>query len=65
AGVNGGVKQIELDGVILSGNEIPLKSDGGQHQVNVLLGAEENVYASLTDGNRTIDGVVHIWGLQE
>ena len=39
AGVNGGVKQIKLDGIILSGNEIPLRSDGQQHQVNVLLGA--------------------------
>ena len=39
AGVNRGVKRIELDGVILRGNEIPLLSDGGQHQVNVLLGA--------------------------
>jgi cyclic beta-1,2-glucan synthetase len=38
AGVNCGVQQIELDGVILGGNEVPLWSDGGQHQVNVLLG---------------------------
>ena len=37
-GVNGGVKQIELDGIILNGNEIPLGGDGKQHQVNVLLG---------------------------
>ena len=39
AGVNGGVEQIELDGVVLSGNEIPLCDDGEQHQVEVLLGA--------------------------
>ena len=39
AGVNGGVKQIELDGVVLDGNEIPLCDDGEQHQVKVLLGA--------------------------
>jgi cyclic beta-1,2-glucan synthetase len=36
--VNGGVKQIKLDGIILNGNEIPLGNDGKQHQVNVLLG---------------------------
>ncbi|MGC9396239.1 MAG: GH36-type glycosyl hydrolase domain-containing protein [Anaerolineae bacterium] len=38
-GVNGGVRHIELDGVVLDGNEIPLCDDGGQHQVKVLLGA--------------------------
>ena len=38
-GVNRGVKQIQLDGKVLSGNAIPLLEDGGQHQVKVLLGA--------------------------
>jgi cellobiose phosphorylase len=33
-----GVKQVTLDGRVLSGNEIPLPSDGGEHQVHVLLG---------------------------
>ncbi len=37
SGVNRGVKQVTLDGKILSGNEIPLLSDGSEHQVNVLM----------------------------
>ncbi len=39
AGVNRGVKQIKLDGKVLNGNEIPLREDGGEHQVIVVLGA--------------------------
>ena len=39
AGVNRGVRQIKLDGIVLSGNAIPLLEDGGQHQIDVLLGA--------------------------
>jgi cyclic beta-1,2-glucan synthetase len=38
-GVNRGVKQIKVDGTILTDNEIPLLDDGGRHQVQVLLGA--------------------------
>jgi cellobiose phosphorylase len=38
SGVNRGVKQVTLDAKVLSGNEIPLLDDGGQHQVIVLLG---------------------------
>jgi cyclic beta-1,2-glucan synthetase len=38
SGVNHGVKQVTLDGNVLSGNEIPLSNDGVQHQVNVVLG---------------------------
>ena len=38
-GVNRGVKQIKLDGNVLNGNAVPLLEDGGQHQVNVMLGA--------------------------
>ena len=38
AGVNRGVKQIQLDGNLLDGNEIPLPNDGRQHQVDVVLG---------------------------
>jgi len=38
SGVNRGVKQLTLDGKILTGNAIPLLGDGGEHQVNVLMG---------------------------
>jgi cellobiose phosphorylase len=38
AGVNRGVKHITLDGNVLNGNEIPLREDGGEHQVIVVLG---------------------------
>jgi cellobiose phosphorylase len=38
SGVNRGVKEIMLDGKVLSGKEIPLLDDGGQHQVNILMG---------------------------
>jgi cellobiose phosphorylase len=38
SGVNRGVKAIILDGKALSGNAIPLLSDGGRHQINVLMG---------------------------
>lgn len=38
SGVNRGVKQVTLDGKVLPGNEIPLLSDGSEHQVNVLMG---------------------------
>jgi cyclic beta-1,2-glucan synthetase len=37
-GINQGVKQVTLDGKVISGNRIPLLSDGSQHQVNVLMG---------------------------
>ena len=37
SGVNRGVKQVTLDGKVLPGNEIPLLSDGCQHQVHVLM----------------------------
>jgi cyclic beta-1,2-glucan synthetase len=36
-GVNRGVKQVELDGEILPGDEIPLVDDGQQHAVRVLM----------------------------
>jgi cyclic beta-1,2-glucan synthetase len=36
-GVNRGVKQVELDGDVLPGQEIPLADDGQQHAVRVLL----------------------------
>lgn len=39
SGVNRGVKQIQLDGNVLNSREIPLPDDGGQHQINVVLGA--------------------------
>jgi cyclic beta-1,2-glucan synthetase len=38
SGVNRGVKQVTLDGKVLTGNEIPLLGDGRQHQVQVLMG---------------------------
>jgi hypothetical protein len=38
-GVNRSVKHITLDGNVLNGNEIPLREDGGEHQVIVVLGA--------------------------
>jgi cyclic beta-1,2-glucan synthetase len=38
SGINQGVKQVILDGKVLSGNRIPLLRDGSQHQVNVLMG---------------------------
>ena len=38
SGVNQGVKQVILDGKLLGGNEIPLLSDGGRHQVSVIMG---------------------------
>ena len=37
-GVNNGVKQLTLDGQVLSGSDIPLLNDGREHQVQVLLG---------------------------
>ena len=37
-GLNRGVGQVTLDGKVLPGNEIPLLSDGGQHQAHVLMG---------------------------
>jgi len=37
-GVNRGVKQMTLDGEPLSGRDIPLAGDGGQHRVHVLMG---------------------------
>jgi cyclic beta-1,2-glucan synthetase len=37
SGINRGVKEIMLDGKVLSGKEIPLLDDGGQHQVIVLM----------------------------
>jgi cyclic beta-1,2-glucan synthetase len=38
SGVNRGVRQVTLDGKVLPGNEIPLLSDGNQHQAHVLMG---------------------------
>jgi cyclic beta-1,2-glucan synthetase len=38
SGVNRGIKQVELDGMRLPGNDIPLLSDGGQHKVNIIMG---------------------------
>ena len=38
-GVNRGVWQVTLDGKVLPGNEIPLLNDGGEHQVDVLMGS--------------------------
>jgi cyclic beta-1,2-glucan synthetase len=38
SGVNRGVRQVTLDGKVLTGNEIPLLSDGGLHQAYVLMG---------------------------
>jgi cyclic beta-1,2-glucan synthetase len=37
-GVNRGVKQVTLDGKVLSGGDIPLLDDGRQHKVHVLMG---------------------------
>jgi cyclic beta-1,2-glucan synthetase len=37
SGVNRGVKRVTLDGKVLSGSEISLLDDGGEHQVNILL----------------------------
>ncbi|TEU15606.1 MAG: hypothetical protein E3J21_12770 [Anaerolineales bacterium] len=37
-GINRGVKQVTLDGELLSGGDIPLLSDGRQHRVRVLMG---------------------------
>jgi cellobiose phosphorylase len=38
SGLNRGVRQITLDSKVLPGDEIPLLSDGRQHQVQVLMG---------------------------
>ncbi|MGE5263849.1 MAG: GH36-type glycosyl hydrolase domain-containing protein, partial [Acidobacteriota bacterium] len=38
AGAQVEVKQVTLDGQVLSGNVIPLSDDGRVHQVNVLMG---------------------------
>jgi len=38
SGLSRGVRQVTLDGKVLPGNEIPLLSDGRQHQVQVLMG---------------------------
>ena len=38
SGDNRGVRQMTLDGKVLPGNEIPLPSDGNQHQAHVLMG---------------------------
>ena len=38
SGLSRGVGQVTLDGKVLPGNEIPLLSDGRQHQVQVLMG---------------------------
>jgi len=38
SGLKRGVKQVTLDGKVLPGDEIPLLSDGGQHQAHVLMG---------------------------
>ena len=37
-GVNQGIKLVSLDGKALTDNQIPLSNDGGQHEVQVLLG---------------------------
>jgi hypothetical protein len=37
AGVNRGVRQVILDGVVLPGGVIPLLDDGRPHQVRVLM----------------------------
>ena len=37
-GVNQGIKLVSLDGKTLTDNQIPLSNDGGQHEVQVLLG---------------------------
>jgi len=37
-GVNRGVRQVTLDGEVLSGGEVPLLGDGRQHKVRVLMG---------------------------
>ncbi len=37
-GLNRGARQVTLDGKVLPGNEIPLLSDGRQHQVHDLTG---------------------------
>jgi cellobiose phosphorylase len=37
-GVNQGVQRVLLDGTMLTDNQIPLSKDGGQHEVQVLLG---------------------------
>lgn len=38
-GVNRGVRQIELDGIPLAENRIPLVDDGKQHEVRVVMGS--------------------------
>jgi cyclic beta-1,2-glucan synthetase len=38
SGANRGVKLVTLDGIRLPGNDIPLLSDGGQHEVSILMG---------------------------
>ena len=38
SGVNSGVSSVEVDGVLQTGNEIPLKTDG-HHTVRIILGA--------------------------
>jgi cyclic beta-1,2-glucan synthetase len=37
-GVNRGVQRVTLDGKVLTDNRIPLSKDGGQHEVQVVLG---------------------------
>jgi cyclic beta-1,2-glucan synthetase len=41
-GVEGGVKEVYLDGERLEGDLIPLQDDGGEHQVRVVLGTQIN-----------------------
>jgi cellobiose phosphorylase len=37
-GVSGGILSVELDGVLLPRNEIPLQEDGALHEIRIVLG---------------------------
>jgi cellobiose phosphorylase len=46
AGVNRGVRQVEIDGEISPGGEIPLLNDGQQHTVRVWMGQDTSARMS-------------------
>jgi cellobiose phosphorylase len=46
ASVNSGVRQVEIDGEMLPGGEIPLLNDGKQHTVRVWMGQDTSARMS-------------------
>jgi hypothetical protein len=43
-----GIASVDLDGVAVDANAIPLVTDGGEHEVRVVLGAIARVSAPMT-----------------